>query len=133
MPNQQTKLANSGITFNDGTIQVTRATLSNANVLTANGETFFVDILDNSMRFKRIAAGALVVVTQNTDSVFITGVQCFSPAGPTGPGGGFGPTGNPGPTGIPGYPGPDGGYGPPGPPGPPGNRGPAWDGGPSTK
>ena len=111
MPNQKVGISNTGITFNDTTVQVTAGTVvgANANGLSTIAEPIFVDVLNNQLRFKRIAAGALVSVTSNTDTVIITGQQCFSPPGPTGPGGGFGPGGAPGPTGIPGPTGPPGG------------------------
>jgi hypothetical protein len=133
MPNQQVGISNTGVVFNDTSIQVTAATVTNANVLSTNGETFFVDISQNTMRFKRIAAGALVTITSNSDTVLIVGQQCFSPPGPTGGGGGFGAGGPQGPTGIPGFTGPPGGTGPTGPTGLAGPIGPPGPEGSPTK
>lgn len=124
MSNQRTTLANTLIQFNDDSAQNTMGVITTANNIGANadGEGVFVDIANNTLRFKRIAIASGLTpwfaATSNTDSLFIVANNLFSPPGPTGPGGGFGPGGGPGPTGIPGGPGPTGPPGPPGPPGP---------------
>ena len=127
-----TKLANTIVTFPDGTTQNT-AGIAGAIDLGSNGVSVIATKVGSDMRFKRIGFSGFATVTSNSTHIIVQGPSSapLGPPGPTGapgpqgggggfgPGGGFSPTGAPGPGGAQGPTGAPGAPGPPAPPAPP--------------
>jgi hypothetical protein len=124
-----TKLANTIVTFPDGTTQNTAGIIGAVDLASNAGVSLIAGKVGSDLRFKRLGVSGFASVTSNTTHITLTGPSS-APLGPPGPQGAPGPQGGGGPGGAGGPPGPGGAGGPQGAPGPTGPPGPPGAPGP---